>query len=74
MFYTESDSKNSEYKSKYKCEFRKENKMKDKYKVLYDPIKIGKLEIKNRYVLAPMGPGGMCNADGSLMKEELSFM
>ncbi len=30
--------------------------------------------IKNRYVLAPMGPGGMCNADGSLMKEELSFM
>lgn len=47
--------------------------MKDKYKVLYDPIKIGKLEIKNRYVLAPMGPGGMCNADGSFNKRGIEF-
>nr|WP_025775925.1 FAD-dependent oxidoreductase [Clostridium botulinum] len=47
--------------------------MKDKYKVLYDPIKIGKLEIKNRYVLAPMGPGGMCNADGSFNERGIEF-
>ncbi|QUH29773.1 oxidoreductase [Vallitalea guaymasensis] len=47
--------------------------MKEKYKVLYDPIKIGELEIKNRYVLAPMGPGGMCNADGSFNERGIEF-
>ena len=29
--------------------------IKEKYKVLFEPIKIGSLEIKNRFVLAPMG-------------------
>lgn len=47
--------------------------MNEKYKVLYEPIKIGKLEIKNRYVLAPMGPGGMCNADGSFNERGIEF-
>lgn len=28
-------------------------------------MKIGTLEIKNRYVMAPIGPGGLCDADGS---------
>ncbi|SKC76833.1 FAD-dependent oxidoreductase [Maledivibacter halophilus] len=47
--------------------------MKDKYRVLYQPIKIGKLEIKNRFVLGPMGPGGMCNADGSFNERGIEF-
>lgn len=47
--------------------------MKEKYKVLYEPINIGSLEIKNRYVLAPMGPGGMCNADGSFNERGIEF-
>ncbi|WZL74564.1 FAD-dependent oxidoreductase [Clostridiaceae bacterium 35-E11] len=39
--------------------------MKDQYKNLFEPIKIGSLEIKNRFVMAPMGPGGLCDADGT---------
>ena len=32
---------------------------------LLEPIKIGKVEIKNRVAMAPMGIGGLTNADGS---------
>lgn len=39
--------------------------MDKKHEVLFSPIRIGKLEIKNRYVMAPMGPGGLCDPDGS---------
>jgi 2-enoate reductase len=35
------------------------------HEILFTPIKIGKLEIKNRYVMAPIGPGGLCDADGT---------
>ena len=45
----------------------------EKYKVLFEPIKIGKLEIKNRFVLAPMGPGGLCNPDGSFNERGEEF-
>lgn len=47
--------------------------MQEKYKVLFEPIKIGKLEIKNRFVLAPMGPGGLCNSDGSFNERGEEF-
>ncbi|MBS7525239.1 FAD-dependent oxidoreductase [Fusibacter paucivorans] len=47
--------------------------MNNRHKILFDPIKIGSLEIKNRFVLAPMGPGGMCNADGSFNKRGMDF-
>ena len=39
--------------------------MDKQHEILFTPIRIGKLEIKNRYVMAPMGPGGLCDADGS---------
>ena len=39
--------------------------MKQQHEILFEPMKIGALEIKNRYVLAPMGPGGLCDPDGS---------
>ena len=35
-----------------------------KYQGLFEPIKIGKLEIKNRYAMAPMGPLGLGDCEG----------
>lgn len=34
-----------------------------KYQGLFEPINIGKLEIKNRYAMAPMGP--LCSANNN---------
>jgi 2-enoate reductase len=48
-------------------------KMQEKYKILFEPVKIGKLELKNRFVLGPMGPGGLVNADGSFNKRGMDF-
>ena len=39
--------------------------MKESHNILFEPMKIGSLELKNRYVLAPMGPGGLCDPDGT---------
>jgi 2-enoate reductase len=39
--------------------------MDQKHAILFSPMHIGKLEIKNRYFMAPMGPGGLCDADGT---------
>jgi 2-enoate reductase len=47
--------------------------MKPEHKILFTPIKIGSLEIKNRYVLAPMGPAGLCDADGTYNKRGVEF-
>lgn len=38
--------------------------MKEQHKVLFDPVKIGEVEIKNRYVLAPMADFGLVDAGG----------
>ena len=35
------------------------------HEILFTPVKIGRLEIKNRYAMAPIGPGGLCDADGT---------
>jgi 2-enoate reductase len=47
--------------------------MNEKYKVLFEPMKIGKLEIKNRFVMAPMGPGGLVNADGTFNERGVEY-
>lgn len=47
--------------------------MKQKYRNLFEPIKIGKLEIKNRFVMAPMGPGGLCDADGTYNERGVEY-
>jgi len=47
--------------------------MNEKYQNLFEPIKIGKLEIKNRFVLAPMGPGGLCDVDGTFNERGVEF-
>jgi 2-enoate reductase len=48
-------------------------RMKAKYQNLFEPIKIGKLEIKNRFVMAPMGPGGLCDADGTYNERGVEY-
>ncbi|MBW9171369.1 FAD-dependent oxidoreductase [Clostridium estertheticum] len=47
--------------------------MKKKYEILFQPMKIGKLEIKNRFVMAPMGPGGLCDADGTYNERGVEY-
>ena len=47
--------------------------MANPYANLFQPIKIGKVEIKNRFMLAPMGPGGFCDADGSFNNRGVEF-
>ncbi|WP_097026386.1 FAD-dependent oxidoreductase [Clostridium peptidivorans] len=47
--------------------------MNEKHKILFEPIKIGKLEIKNRFVMAPMGPGGLCDADGTYNERGVEY-
>ena len=39
--------------------------MAGKFQRLFEPIKIGEVEIKNRIAMAPMGIGGLINLDGS---------
>jgi 2-enoate reductase len=47
--------------------------MKKNYYNLFEPIKIGKLEIKNRFVMAPMGPGGLCDPDGTYNERGVEY-
>lgn len=47
--------------------------MKESHKILFDPIKIGKVEIKNRYVMAPMGPGGLCDEQGCYNQKGVDY-
>lgn len=47
--------------------------MNEKYKVLFQPMKIGKVELKNRYVMAPMGPGGLCDEQGCYNEKGVEY-
>lgn len=47
--------------------------MEKKYSNLFEPFKIGKLEIKNKFVMAPMGPGGLAAADGAFNKRGVEY-
>jgi 2-enoate reductase len=47
--------------------------MNKSHEVLFSPIKIGKLEVKNRYVMEPIGPGGLCDADGTFNSRGVEF-
>ncbi|MBJ8192052.1 2-enoate reductase, partial [Bacillus cereus] len=47
--------------------------MKEEHRILFEPMKIGKLEIKNRFVMAPMGPGGLCDADGTFNERGVEY-
>ena len=44
-----------------------------KYSQLFTPIKIGKVEIKNRYAMAPMGPLGLSDAEGAFNDRGIEY-
>ena len=44
-----------------------------KYKKLFEPIKIGEVEIKNRIAMAPMGITGLVNPDGGLSPRGIDY-
>jgi 2-enoate reductase len=44
-----------------------------KYTQLFTPIKIGKVEIKNRYAMAPMGPLGLSDNEGAFNDRGIEY-
>lgn len=47
--------------------------MEAKYRTLYDPIKIGNCEIKNKFAMAPMGPLGLGDAEGGFNQRGIDY-
>lgn len=47
--------------------------MNEKYKILFEPVKIGKVELKNRFLMAPMGPLGLGDADGAFNQRGVDY-
>lgn len=47
--------------------------MVQKYKKLFEPVKIGSLELKNRFAMAPMGPLGLADAEGGFNQRGIEY-
>ncbi len=47
--------------------------MNKKYSNLFEPIQIAKLQIKNRFVFAPMGPAGLTTEDGGFTERAAEY-
>ena len=47
--------------------------MSGKYQKLFDPINIGKVKIKNRFFMAPMGAVGMVEQTGAFSKKGIDY-
>lgn len=47
--------------------------MMQKYSNLFEPVRIGKLQIKNRFVFAPMGPAGLTTEDGAFTQRGVEY-
>lgn len=45
----------------------------NKYKKLFEPVKIGKCEIKNRFAMAPMGPLGLADSEGGFNQRGIDY-
>ena len=45
----------------------------DGYGNLFEPVTIGKCVIKNRFVMAPMGPAGLCDSDGAFTERGIDY-
>lgn len=43
------------------------------YQVLFEPIKIGSVELKNRFCMAPMGPLGLSDAEGGFNQRGIDY-
>ena len=44
-----------------------------KYKELFTPVKIGNVEIKNRFAMAPMGPLGLSDSEGGWNQRGIDY-
>lgn len=44
-----------------------------KYQKLFEPCKIGSLTLKNRYVMGPMAPFGLANAEGAINDRGIAY-
>ncbi|MCI2048565.1 MAG: FAD-dependent oxidoreductase [Lachnospiraceae bacterium] len=44
-----------------------------KYANLFTPVKIGKLELKNRFAMAPMGPLGLSDCEGGFNQRGIDY-
>ena len=44
-----------------------------KYTTLFQPVQIGKVEIKNRFAMAPMGPLGLADAEGGFNRRGIEY-
>ena len=44
-----------------------------KYKELFTPVSIGKLTLKNRFAMAPMGPLGLGDAEGGWNQRGIDY-
>lgn len=49
------------------------SKINKKHEKLFEPIKIGKVQIKNRYCMAPMGPFGLCDDNGLFNEKGIEY-
>ena len=47
--------------------------MKEEYKILFEPMQIGALKIKNRFCMSPMGDGGLVGPDGEFTEDGIEF-
>lgn len=47
--------------------------MKDEYKILFEPVRIGKMELKNRFCMSPMGNGGLAGSEGEFTEEAIEY-
>jgi len=47
--------------------------MEKEYRLLFEPIKIGSVELKNRFCLAPMGPLGLADAEGGFNQRGIDY-
>ena len=58
----------------YRISYRNEvSTMDKKYRNLFQPIKIGTVEIKNRFAMAPMGPLGLADAEGGFNQRGIDY-
>ncbi|VBB07059.1 pyridine nucleotide disulphide reductase class-i signature [Lucifera butyrica] len=44
-----------------------------KYANLFESVKIANCQIKNRFAMAPMGPGGLCDAEGGWNQRGIQY-
>ena len=47
--------------------------MDSRYAILFEPTRIGKVELKNRFTMAPMGPLGLGDADGGFNQRGIDY-